>query len=87
MMDPGKQSEWATLQAELRSAVQHQRAAYARLIETQREVQNLMDRARRLLAPADAAAATDATQRSDQKERTLSVEPGGPSVPREPRNV
>jgi hypothetical protein len=48
--DPVGQSEVETLQAELREALQHQRAALERVQETQVEVEALMRRARDLLA-------------------------------------
>jgi hypothetical protein len=54
-MDVREQGEWETLQAELRSALQHQRAAYVRMVETQRELQRLMERARRLISTAEQA--------------------------------
>jgi hypothetical protein len=54
-MDIRDQGEWETLQAELRGALQHQRAAYARLVETQQDLQQLMERARRLIAEAEEA--------------------------------
>jgi hypothetical protein len=47
--DPIGQDELATLEAELREALQHQRAAVARVQETQAKVQELMRRARALL--------------------------------------
>lgn len=50
MMNPREQSEWETLQAEIRSALQHQRAAYEQMIETQAEVEALLERARSLLS-------------------------------------
>jgi hypothetical protein len=49
-MNAREQTEWETLQAEIRSAVQHQRAAYEQMIETQAEVEALLARARSLLA-------------------------------------
>ncbi|CAN5729245.1 hypothetical protein BH23GEM6_BH23GEM6_21570 [soil metagenome] len=51
------QTEWETLQAELRSAVQHQRAAYEQMIETQQELERLMERAHHLLARMEAGKA------------------------------
>jgi hypothetical protein len=51
-MNAREQGEWETLQAEIRSAVQHQRAAYEQMIETQAEVEVLLARARALLAAA-----------------------------------
>jgi hypothetical protein len=57
--DPIEQDDLATLEAELREALQHQRAAVARVQETQGKVQELMRRARQLLekieAPRDPA--------------------------------
>jgi hypothetical protein len=50
VMNAREQTEWETLQAEIRSAVQHQRAAYEQMIETQAEVEALLARARSLLA-------------------------------------
>jgi len=43
------QMQWETMQAELRSALQHQRAAYQQMLETQRELERLMERAQHLL--------------------------------------
>lgn len=58
--DPIEQDDLATLEAELREALQHQRAAVARVQETQGEVQELMRRARELIgrieAPEDPSA-------------------------------
>lgn len=77
MSEPFQQDEWSTLEAELRRAVQHRQAAFEQMQETQREVEALMARARRLLtqtqqtrealarsdgAVDDAAAAPDATE-------------------------
>ena len=50
MSEPMDQDEWSTLEAELRRAVQHRQAAYEQMQETQREVEALMARARRLIA-------------------------------------
>jgi hypothetical protein len=47
--DPLGQDEIETLQAELRQALQHQRAALEHMAETQAELRRLMDRARGLL--------------------------------------
>ncbi|HEX8276513.1 MAG TPA: hypothetical protein VF615_27985 [Longimicrobiaceae bacterium] len=49
MSEPLQQDEWSTLEAELRRAVQHRQAAFEQMQETQREVEELMARARRLL--------------------------------------
>jgi hypothetical protein len=49
-MDDRDQIHWETMQAELRSALQHQRAAYQQMLETQRELELLMERAQHLLA-------------------------------------
>lgn len=49
MSEPFQQDEWSTLEAELRRAVQHRQAAFEQMQETQREVEALMARARRLL--------------------------------------
>ena len=49
MSEPFQQDEWSTLEAELRRAVQHRQAAFEQMQETQREVEELMARARRLL--------------------------------------
>lgn len=49
MNDPLKQDEMATLEAELRRALQHQRAAYERMQETQTAVEGLLQRAQMLL--------------------------------------
>ena len=38
-----------TLEADLRRALQHQRAEYERMLEMQREIESLMERARTLL--------------------------------------
>lgn len=43
------QDDWSTLQAELREAVQHQRAAYEQMLERQRELEAAVERARVLL--------------------------------------
>jgi hypothetical protein len=51
--DPIVQDEMETLQAELREALQHQRAAVERMEETQAEVKALLERARKLLHRAD----------------------------------
>jgi hypothetical protein len=50
MNDPVGQSEIETLQAELRSAVQHRNAAYEQMQETQRAVHEVVLRAQALLA-------------------------------------
>jgi hypothetical protein len=47
--DPLGQEEIGTLEAELREALQHQRAAVERMRETQTEVETLLRRARELL--------------------------------------
>jgi hypothetical protein len=47
---PPEQEELRTLEAELREALQHQRAAYERMVETQRAIDALTARARALLA-------------------------------------
>jgi hypothetical protein len=57
--DPLEQGEWSTLEAELRQALQHQKAAYEQMVETQREVEELMDRARKLLAAREAAESSE----------------------------
>ena len=49
MSEPLQQDEWSTLEAELRRAVQHRQAAFEQMQETQRQVEALMARARRLL--------------------------------------
>jgi acyl-CoA reductase-like NAD-dependent aldehyde dehydrogenase len=49
MSDPLEQGEWSTLEAELRQALQHQKAAYEQMMETQREVEELLARARKAL--------------------------------------
>lgn len=48
-MDPMRQDETLTLQAELRRALQHQRAAHQQAQETREELQRLLDRARNIL--------------------------------------
>jgi hypothetical protein len=50
--DPHEQDEWETLHAEVRSAAQHRDAEYERMVETQRELERLIERARSLLARA-----------------------------------
>lgn len=47
--DPLAQGELETLHAELRQALQYQRAAYEQMLEAQREVVELQARAQRLL--------------------------------------
>ncbi|HET6231624.1 MAG TPA: hypothetical protein VFE05_16240 [Longimicrobiaceae bacterium] len=49
------QGEMKTLEAELRAAMQHQRAAYERMMEIQAEVDALMERARILLERRESA--------------------------------
>jgi hypothetical protein len=51
---PVEESDIETLEAELRQALQHQRAAVERVQETQAEVESLMRRARSLLERAEA---------------------------------
>ena len=50
MNDPLEQDEWSTLEAQLREALQHQRAAYEQLQERQRDVDEVMARARARIA-------------------------------------
>ncbi|HEX2187276.1 MAG TPA: hypothetical protein VHG51_00185 [Longimicrobiaceae bacterium] len=50
MRDPAEQDEWTTLEAELREALQHREAAREQMLETRREVEALLARARELLA-------------------------------------
>ena len=47
--DPLDQDDTATLEAELRRAIQHRDAAQARAAEAGRELQRVMERARELL--------------------------------------
>jgi hypothetical protein len=47
------QDEMETLRAELREAMQHQKAAVERMEETQAEVQALLERARKLLGRSE----------------------------------
>lgn len=49
MNRPPEPADFATLEAELRSAIQHRRAACERLQETQHELRTLLQRARALL--------------------------------------
>ena len=53
--EPVAQSEIETLEAELRAALQHQRAAVERVQEAQAEVEALIRRARKLLARGEAS--------------------------------
>lgn len=48
-LEPFAQEDAATLEAELRQALQHQRAAQQRAEETREEMRLLMERARELL--------------------------------------
>jgi hypothetical protein len=48
-LDPLAQDEDLTLEAELRQALQHQRAAFEQAEETREEMRRLMERARNLL--------------------------------------
>jgi hypothetical protein len=48
--EPSGPEDWATLEAGLREAIQHRRAALERVRETQAELEALIERARRLLA-------------------------------------
>jgi hypothetical protein len=64
MTDPLEQGEWTTLEAELRQALQHQRAAYEQMQEAQRALDEVVARAKKLSgdapqpsAPADEAGA------------------------------
>ena len=57
MSEPMEQDEWTALEEQLREALQHQRAAYEQLQERQREVDEVMERARALLARHAARAA------------------------------
>ena len=50
---PLDQDDLGTLQAELREAIQHHRAAVQRMQETQAELQGLLQRARTLLGGKD----------------------------------
>jgi hypothetical protein len=47
---PLDQDDWETLEAELRSALQQRRAALERMQQTQAELEDLMRRARGVLA-------------------------------------
>ena len=49
MSEPWEQDELTTLEAELRRALQHQRAAYEQMRETQSALEALLERAQRLL--------------------------------------
>ncbi len=51
MRDHVDQDDYNTLQGEVRRAEQHRRAAYEQLAETQREIEDLLERARTLLHP------------------------------------
>ncbi len=51
---PDRKDDWSTLDADLRSALQQQFAAYEELEQTQRDFQRLMQRARDLLAVQEA---------------------------------
>lgn len=58
--EPLAQDEWNTLQAELRQAVQLQRAAYEQMLEAQSALEKVTARARHLLEGApDAPDPTD----------------------------
>ncbi len=48
-MNPSERDELVTLEADLRRALQHQHAEYERMLELQREIEDLMERARVLL--------------------------------------
>lgn len=48
-LDPFAQDDAVTLEAELRQALQHQRAAFEQAEETREEMRRLMERARDLL--------------------------------------
>ena len=52
MSEPWKQDELTTLEAELRRALQHQRAAYEQMRETQSALETLLERAQHLLRRA-----------------------------------
>jgi hypothetical protein len=58
--DPLDQDDWETLQAELRSALQQRQAALERVAQTQAELEELMSRARSLLAREDTGEKPDA---------------------------
>jgi hypothetical protein len=77
MSEPFQQDEWSTLEAELRRAVQHRQAAFEQMQETQREVEALMARARRLLTQTQQT--REALARPDEVEDDASeaTESGG----------
>ena len=53
--EPLGQDEWSTLQAELRQALQLQRAAYEQMLEAQSALEEVTARARHLLEGAPPA--------------------------------
>lgn len=62
MSTSDEEEDLRTLEADLRRALQHQQAEYERVRELQREIEALMERARRLLersAAEDGRAAED----------------------------
>jgi hypothetical protein len=52
-MNPPEDDELRTLDADLRTALQHQRAEYERVLETQLEMARLIERARALLQKSE----------------------------------
>jgi hypothetical protein len=55
-VDPKEVAELDGLEAELREAIQHRRAALERVRETQAEVERLIERAKRLIAEREGTA-------------------------------
>jgi hypothetical protein len=55
MSEPLEQGEWTTLDAELRAALQHQRAAYEQMMEAQRALDEVVARAKHLVEGAEEA--------------------------------
>ena len=49
-MSASDEEDLSTLEADLRTALQHQHAEYERVRETQKEIEALIERARALLA-------------------------------------
>jgi hypothetical protein len=73
-IDPLEQDEALTLEAELRRALQHRRAAQQQAQETREELSRLIDRARAILergspgAPAPGPSAEEAQEAVDAKD-------------------
>jgi hypothetical protein len=55
-LEPKEAAELDGLEAELREAIQHRRAALERVRETQAELERLIERAKRLIAEREGSA-------------------------------